>query len=70
MWKFQDFSVIQILREITFGDSKSAKIAVFAILGALIFVHLVNPSLWKVQKYIKIKIQSLNNLLEWQILHF
>ena len=31
VWKFQDFSVIQILREINFGDSRSSKIAVFAI---------------------------------------
>ena len=29
MWKFQDFSVIQILREITFGDSRNSKIAIF-----------------------------------------
>ena len=37
MWKFQDFSVDQILREINFGESKSSKTAVFAILGALNF---------------------------------
>ena len=37
----------------------SAKPAVFAILGAVNLVHLVNCSLWKVQKFIKIKIQSL-----------
>ena len=37
--KFQDFSVIQILREIDFGESNTA---VFAIFGALKFVNLVN----------------------------
>ena len=47
--KFQDFSVLQILREINFGKSRSSKIAVFAILGALNFVNLVNFSLEKVQ---------------------
>ena len=29
VWKFHDFSVIQILREITFGQSRSSKTAVF-----------------------------------------
>ena len=51
MWKFQDFSVTQILREIIFGESKSCKIAVFTISGALNFVILVNFSPIKVQKY-------------------
>ena len=41
MWKFQDFSVTHILREISFGDSKSSKIAIFAIFGALNLVDLV-----------------------------
>ena len=41
MWKFQDFCIIEILREIKFGDSRSAKSAVFAILAAVSFVHLV-----------------------------
>ena len=34
VWKFQDFSVIQILREISFGKCRRAKTAVFAIFGA------------------------------------
>ena len=29
MWKLQDFSVIQILREINFGENRSAKTAGF-----------------------------------------
>ena len=48
------FSITQILREINFGESRSAKSAVFAILGAMNFVHLV-----KVQKFIETKIQNL-----------
>ena len=53
------FSVIQIFREINFWESRSYKIAVFAIFGALNFVNLVIYSLQKVQKFLKIKIQSL-----------
>ena len=52
----QDFSVIQILREINFGDSRSSKTDIFAIKGAL---TLVNFSLQKVQKFIELKIQDL-----------
>ena len=38
-WKFQDFSVIQILREISFGESRrSSKTAFFAIFVTLNFV--------------------------------
>ena len=42
MWKIQDFCITQILREINFVNSRSAKTAVFANLGAVNFVHLVN----------------------------
>ena len=59
MWKYQDFSVIQILREIKIGESRNPKTAVFAIFEALDFVSLVNFSLQKVQKLTRIKIQSL-----------
>ena len=58
-WKFQEFSITQILRETNFEDSRSAKSANFTILSAVNFVHLVNCSRQKVQKCIKIKIQSL-----------
>ena len=37
MWKFHDFSITQILREIDFWDSRGAKSAIFAILEALKF---------------------------------
>ena len=58
-WKFQEFSITQILREINFRECRSCKTANFAILGALNFVNLVNFSPKKVQKFIIIKIQSL-----------
>ena len=53
MWKFHDFSVTQIFRGINFGESRGAKTAVFAILGALNFVNLVHFSLQKMRKFIK-----------------
>ena len=45
--KFQYFSVAQILREISFGQSRCSKTAVFAILGALNLVNFVNFSILK-----------------------
>ena len=38
VWKFQDFSVTQIIREIHFGEFRSSKVTIFAILGDLNFV--------------------------------
>ena len=70
VWKFQDISVIQILRETNFEESRSCKSGNFAILGALNFVNLVNFSLQKVQKFIKSQNSEPLNVLEWQILHF
>ena len=52
------FCVIQILREINFEESRIAKTAIFAILRAVNLVQMVNFSLQKVQKFIKIKFQS------------
>ena len=40
MGKFQDLSVIQILREITFGESRSFTNAVYMIFAALNFDNL------------------------------
>ena len=59
VWKFQDFSITQILREINFGGSRSANPAICAILGAMKLVNLGNFSLQKMQKFIKFKNQSL-----------
>ena len=35
VWKFHDFPITQILREINFGDSRSAKSAILTDLEAL-----------------------------------
>ena len=59
VWKFQDFSVTQVLREINFGEPRSIKTAIYAVLGALNFVDLVDFSLQKMKKFIKIKVRSL-----------
>ena len=37
MWKFHDFSITQILREINFGDSTNAKSAILTHLEVLNF---------------------------------
>ena len=61
MWKFHNFSVTQILREIDFGEYRCSKYAVFAVLGALNKVNLVNlvkNSLRKMQNFIEIKIKT------------
>ena len=50
VWKFHDFSITQILREIKFGDSRSAKYAIsthletlnFGFYGLLHFKNLQN----------------------------
>ena len=47
----QDFSVFQILRENNFGESRSSKTAIFAILEVLNFYNLVKISRQKVQKF-------------------
>ena len=70
VWRFQDFSITQILREINFGGCRSSKTAVLAILGALKMINLVNFSFQKMQKFIKIKISEPLNVLKWQIVHF
>ena len=50
--------------------SRSAKTVVFAILGAVNFVILVDFSLQNVQKFIKNHYSEPLNKLNWQILHF
>ena len=53
--KIQNFSVIQILQEINFGESRWSKTYIVAILGAMNFWFLVNLSLQNMQKYVKIR---------------
>ena len=61
MRKFQDFFVIQILREINFGESRNSNTdAVVAKFWALNFVILVSFILQnKMQEFMKIKMYSL-----------
>ena len=71
MCKFQDFSVIQILCEINFGESRSSKTAVFDIFGALNKFYQFGkfqPS--KSAKIHKRQNSEPLNVLKWQILHF
>ena len=58
VWKFHNISITQILREINFGGSRSSKNAICAISEALNCIGLVNFSIQKVQKSIKVIIQS------------
>ena len=69
MWKFQGFSIIQIIREIDLGEFRSSEIAYITILGALNFENVVNFSLHKVQKFLQNQNSEPLNLLKWQILH-
>ena len=70
MWKFQDFSITQILREINFGEFRSSENAVFAYFRLLIFVNLVNFSLKKVQKIIENQNSEPLNMADFALLDF
>ena len=61
MWKFHDFSITRILREINFRDSRSAKSPILTHLEAINFVHLGIFAIFKCENFIKTKIQSLQN---------
>ena len=67
VWKFQDFPVTQILREINFQESRRSETAVFAIFRVLNFVNLVNCRLSKSAKIHKNQNSEPPNV---QILHF
>ena len=55
MWKFHDFSITQILREIKFGDLRSANSAILTHLEALNsdiydFLHFLNAEIHQINK--------------------
>ena len=55
VWKFHDFSITQILREIKFGDSRSAKSVTFTHLEALNsdfheFLHFLKAEIYQINK--------------------
>ena len=58
VWKFHDFSITQILREINFGDSRSAKSAILTHLEALNFDFYGILHFLKAEIYQKDKTQS------------
>ena len=51
MWLFHEFSITQILREINFGDSRSAKSAVVTHLEVLNFAFYENLHFLKAEIY-------------------
>ena len=59
VWKLQNFSVTHILREINFGDFKSAKYAILSQLKALNFDFYDFLHFWKAENYQINKIPSL-----------
>ena len=61
MWKFHKISVIQILREINFGDYRSAKSAILTNLEALNFDFYGDFHLVKAEIYQMNQIQSPKN---------
>ena len=58
VWKFHDFCIIQILREINFGKSGSAKSGIFTHLEALNFKFYEFLHFWKSEIYLNVQIHS------------
>ena len=56
VWKFHDFSIIQILREIKFGDSTSAKSAI------LTHSEFPNFALYEILHFLKAEICQTNKI--------
>ena len=70
MWKFHDFSVIQILREINLGQSKSCKNAIFAHFWYSEFYQFCKFQPSKSEKIHKNQNSETLNVVKWLILHF
>ena len=67
MWTFHGFSITQILREINFGDSQSAKSAVLTHLEASNFDYSEFLHFWKAAIY---QINKIQRSKKWQKRHF
>ena len=61
MWKFQEFAIAQILREINFGDSRNAESAILAHLEAL------NFDFYEFLHFLKGEIDQINTIQSPQI---
>ena len=69
VWKFHDFSITQILREINFSDCSSAKSTILTHLEALIFyidefLHFLRPKIDQYKNSEPLKLQK------WQFFNF
>ena len=56
MWKFHDFSIPQILREINFGDSRNAKSAIEA------YFEDLNVDFYAFLHFLKYEIHQINQI--------
>ena len=54
VWKFHDFSITQILREINFWDSRSAKSAI------LTHLEVLNFASYEIMHFLKAQIHQFN----------
>ena len=70
VWKFKDFYITEILREINFVDSRSAKSAILTHLEALNFDFYKFVHFWKVEIHQIKKIQSPKNGKKKQFYNF
>ena len=72
VWRFQDFSVIQILCEIKFGESRSSEMAVFANFGARNCVNLIISAFQsaKIHKKSKFTAPKFVKLADFALLEF
>ena len=61
MWKFQDFSAFQMLREINFGHFQALKTAILSIWAVPNFEFLEDFDIFKREICPKIEIQNLKN---------
>ena len=64
MWKFHDFSISQILREINFGDSRNAKSAILTYLEVLNvdfneFLHFLKVEIYQISKTLSLQITKI-----------
>ena len=67
MWKFHDFSITQILREINFKDPRSAKSAIVTHLEALNFnfhefLHFLKGENYQITKFRALKMAKMTFL--------
>ena len=56
MWKFYDFSITQILREVNFGDSRSVKSAI------LPHLQVLNFDFYQIWHFLKAEIYQINKI--------